>query len=215
MDDIPLPALRLALAPAIAEAAQFDGWTDGALLAAAEATGADPDVARIAFPGGPTQMFEAWLDTVDAATAAAFPPPRLAAMRVRERIRELVLFRKDHALPVREAVRRGLSLLAMPQNAPAGARLLWRTADRIWRLAGDTATDWNHYSKRAILSGVYSTTTLVWLDDRSPDLLDTRAFLDRRIDEVMRFESWKRGLGDSPYTFSVTKFLGKLRYPER
>jgi len=215
VDDLTLPELRLALAPRVAEAAQFDGWGDEALEAAARALSVDPDVARLAFPHGAAQMFEAWLDTVDAATAAAFPPERIAALRVRDRIRELVMFRKEHALPVREAVRRGLGLLALPRNAPTGARLLWRTADRLWRLAGDEATDWNHYSKRAILSGVYSATTLVWLDDRTPDLADTRGFLDRRIDEVMRFEKWKAGLGESPYRFSVSRFLGKLRYPER
>lgn len=213
--DLTLPELRALLAPRIAEAAAFDGWGDAALETAARAAGVDPDVARLAFPHGGPQMFEAWLDSVDAAMAEAFPPERIAALRVRDRIGELVFWRKRHALPQREAVRRALSMLALPQHAPQGARLLWRTADRIWAQAGDTATDWNWYSKRAILSGVYAATTLYWLDDRSDELAATRAFLDRRIGEVMRFETWKRGLADSPYRFSLTRFLGRLRYPER
>ncbi len=213
--DLTLPELRAVLAPHIAEAAAFDGWSEAALETAARAAVVDADVARLAFPHGAPQMFEAWLDTIDAAMADAFPPERIAALRIRERIGELVFWRKQHALPQREAVRRALSTLALPQHASHAARLLWRTADRIWAQAGDTATDWNWYSKRTILSGVYAATTLFWLDDRTDDVAATRAFIDRRIDEVMRFETWKRGMADSPYRFSLTKFLGRLRYPER
>jgi ubiquinone biosynthesis protein COQ9 len=116
--------------------------------------------------------------------------------------------------PHREALRRALAMLAMPQNAAAAARLAWRSADRIWRLAGDTATDFNHYSKRAILIGVYGSTTLVFLDDEGEDMADTRAFLARRIDGVMKFEKAKsRLLGGSIRRPSLTRFFGKLRYP--
>ena len=123
------------------------------------------DRARLAFPGGATQMIDAWFDWIDKAMLAAFPPERIAAMKIRERIRELVLFRLEALAPHREALRRALAILAMPQNALAGAGLAWRSADRIWRIAGDTATDFNHYSKRAILIGVYGSTSLVFLDD--------------------------------------------------
>lgn len=213
--DLTLPEFRAVLAPHLADAAGFDGWSDAALLTAAQAAGVDPGIARLAIPGGAPDMITAWLDSVDAAMAASFPPERIAMLKIRERIRDLILFRQAYAFPHREAVRRSLSVLALPQHAATGARLLWRTANRIWIQAGDAATDWNWYSKRAILSGLYMATTLVWLDDRTDDLALTRAFLDRRIDEVLRFETWKRGMGDSPYRFSLTKFLGRLRYPER
>ena len=102
----------------------------------------------------------------------------------------------------------------MPQHALQGAHLAWRSADRIWRLAGDTATDFNHYSKRALLIGVYASTTLVFLDDQSDGLADTRAFLDRRIGDVMRIEKAKaRWRGNSQYRPSLSRFLGRLRYP--
>jgi ubiquinone biosynthesis protein COQ9 len=102
----------------------------------------------------------------------------------------------------------------MPRNAVAGARLAWRSADRIWRLAGDTATDFNHYSKRAILIGVYGSTTLIFLDDESDGLEQTRAFLDRRIGDVMQFEKAKaRWRGSATYRPSLSRFLGRLRYP--
>jgi ubiquinone biosynthesis protein COQ9 len=114
----------------------------------------------------------------------------------------------------REALRRALAILASPQNLAEAARLAWRAADRIWRLAGDTATDFNHYSKRAILIGVYGSTSLVFLDDENPDLAETRAFLNRRIDDVMRFEKFKASWrGTRERLPSLSRFLGRLRYP--
>jgi len=144
----------------------------------------------------------------------AFPDERIAGMKIRERIRALVLFRLETIHPHREALRRALAVLAMPSNVASGARLAWRAADRIWRLAGDTATDFNHYSKRAILVGVYGSTSLVFLDDADDDLAATKAFLDRRIDEVMRFEKAKaRWRGRTARMPSLSRFLGRLRYP--
>jgi ubiquinone biosynthesis protein COQ9 len=102
----------------------------------------------------------------------------------------------------------------MPRHALEGARLAWRGADRIWRLAGDQATDFNHYSKRALLIGVYGSTILVFLDDQSEGFTETRAFLDRRIGDVMRFEKAKaRWRSQGAYRPSLSRFLGRLRYP--
>jgi len=90
----------------------------------------------------------------------------------------------------------------------------WRAADRMWRIAGDRATDFNHYSKRAILMGVYGSTSLVYLDDDSDGLAATRAFLDRRLGDVMRFEKLKAGWrGSRERLPSLSRFLGRLRYP--
>ena len=93
--------------------------------------------------------------------------------------------------PAREAVRRALAILAMPQNLPLALRISWRRADLMWRIAGDTSTDFNHYTKRMTLGAVYGSTLLAWLDDDSEGWSDTAAFLDRRIDNVMAFEKWK------------------------
>ena len=117
--------------------------------------------------------------------------------------------------PAREAVRRALAILAMPQNVPLGARIGWRTADLMWRIAGDTSTDFNHYTKRTTLGAVYGATLLVWLDDQGEAWLETAAFLDRRIDEVMRFEKFKAEWRGSSERFSLVRFLGRLRYPPR
>jgi len=213
-NEMNLDELRVALAPLVAKHAAFDGWSEAAIGNAAAELGVPADRARLAFPGRKTAMIDAWFDWVDIAMLEAFPPERIAAMKIRDRIRELVLFRLTMIMPQREALRRALAILAAPVNAAAGARLAWWSADRIWRLAGDSATDFNHYSKRAILIGVYGSTSLVFLDDESDDLAATRAFLDRRIDGVMRFEKAKaRWQGSSARLPSLSRFLGRLRYP--
>lgn len=208
-----LDELCAALAPRISAHAGFDGWSEKALAAAAGELGVPADRARLAFPQGPAQMIDAWFDVIDKAMLVAFPPDRIAAMKVRTRIRELILFRLHAVRPHREALRRAVAILALPRNAPAGAGLAWRSADRIWRLAGDEATDFNHYTKRALLIGVYASTTLVFLDDDSEDLAETTAFLDRRIDGVMRFEKAKARWSGGERRFSLSRFLGRLRYP--
>ena len=209
-----LDELRAALAPLLPGHAAFDGWSNDALAMAGSELGVPAERARLAFRGGQVEMIDAWFDSIDRAMLDAFPPERIAGMKIRERIRELVLFRFEAMLPHREALRRALAILALPQNLPDAARLAWRVADRIWRLAGDTATDFNHYSKRAILVGVYGSTTLVFLDDASADLADTRAFLNRRIDDVMRFEKFKASWrGTHERLPSLSRFLGRLRYP--
>jgi len=212
--DMNLDELKAALAPRLGAHAAFDGWGEAALAMAADELKVPADRARLAFPGGAPDMIDAWFDWVDKAMLAALPPELIAEMKIRDRIGNLLLFRLQTLLPYREALRRALSILALPRNAPGAAALAWRSADRIWRLAGDTATDFNHYSKRAILIGVYGSTTMVFLDDASEDLADTRAFLDRRIEEVMRFEKAKaRWQGSTSPHFSVSRFLGRLRYP--
>src|SRR5436853_2752084 len=144
-----LDELRDALAPRLPAHAAFDGWSEAAIAMAAAELGVPADRARLAFPGGAAQMIGAWFDALDKAMLAGFPAERIAALKMRERIRDLILFCLEAIAPQREALRRALAILAMPRHAPEAARLAWRSADRIWRLAGDTATDFNHYSKRA------------------------------------------------------------------
>ena len=214
LPDPTLDELRLALAPAVAANAAFDGWSDLARDTAAEQLGIDRDVARLALKGGAVAMIDAWFESTDAAMLLALPPERLAAMKVRERITALVEARLAATAPHREALRRALAVLAMPQNAAAAARLGWRAADRMWRAAGDTATDYNHYTKRLTLGGVYAATVTVFLDDDSDDHVETSAFLARRIDGIMRFEKGKAGfLKRTEHRPSLSRFVGRLRYP--
>jgi ubiquinone biosynthesis protein COQ9 len=212
--DMTLDELHAALAARLPEEAAFVGWTDAALDAAALALGVPPERARLAFADGAGQMIDAWFADVDRQMTAALPPETLAAMRIRERITALVWTRITLVAPHREALRRALAVLALPQNVLMGARLGWRAADGMWRLAGDTATGFTHYSKRLTLSAVYGATVLAFLDDESEEQADTRAFLDRRIDDVMKFEKLKAQLKpDGDRHFNVARFLGRLRYP--
>ncbi|HEU4705206.1 MAG TPA: COQ9 family protein [Sphingomicrobium sp.] len=211
----PLEQLRRRLALAVGENAVFDGWSQAAVDAAADALGIDRAQARLAMPSTQAGMVDAYIQAVDRALEEHCTPERLAGMKIRNKIRSLVWKRLEVMGPAREAVRRGVAILAMPHNLPLGLRIGWRTADRMWRLAGDTSTDFNHYTKRMTLGAVYASTLLAWLDDNSEGWSDTAAFLDRRIDEVMKFEKWKaewRGSGERP---SVSRFLGRLRYPPR
>lgn len=139
-------------------------------------------------------MIAAWIARIDADMAQALPATRLGNLPIRERIRSLVQFRLDAVAGREEALRRALAIMAMPQNAGRTARLSWSSADRMWRLAGDTAADFNHYTKRATLAALYGATLLVFVADESEGKGETRAFLDRRIAGVMRFEKAKARL---------------------
>jgi len=212
--DLTLDEIRVLLAPSIAENAAFDGWAPAARDMAADMNGVDRDVAALAFQGGPVDMIDAWFASIDAAMTELLPPQQLATMKIRQRITALVEARLMATAPHREALRRALAILAMPQNVGTAARLGWRSVDAMWRAAGDTATDYNHYTKRAMLFAVYGATVTVFLDDESEGHADTRAFLARRIDGIMRFEKAKAGITRrAQHRPSLTRFVGRLRYP--
>lgn len=214
--DMTLDELRIALAPHLAPNAAFDGWNVKAVETAADAIGADHDVARLAVPGNAVDMIDLWFAGIDLRMAQALPPETLAAMKIRAKITALVEARLDALAPHREALRRAVAILAMPQNAPRAAKLGWRSADTMWRLAGDTATDYNHYTKRAMLAGIYAATIAVFLNDESEGQAETRAFLARRIENIMQFEKAKAKLaGRKDHRFSMSRFVGRLRYHAR
>ena len=212
--DPTLDEVRAALIADVATNAAFDGWGPQAVATAAQMHGLDPDIARLAFNDGAVAMIDAWFLAIDAEMSSRLPPETLAAMKIRARITALVETRLDIVAPDRESLRRAAAILAMPQNLPRAAKLGWRAADAMWRLAGDTATDFNHYTKRMTLSAVYGSTIAVFLDDDSEDHADTRAFLARRIDNVMQFEKVKaQAKARTELRPSLSRFIGRLRYP--
>jgi ubiquinone biosynthesis protein COQ9 len=218
----PLPAdptldeIRDALAPRLAAHAAFDGWNTQAVASAAGELGVDADLAELAFKDGPMAMIEAWIGAVDAEMARRLPPETLNAMKIRAKITALLTARLEIAAPDKEGQRRALANMAMPQNLFAASRIGWRSADRMWRLAGDTATDFNHYSKRMTLSAVYAATLAVFVNDDSDNFADTRAFLDRRIENVMQFEKVKaQSKARRENLPSLSRFIGRLRYPPK
>lgn len=164
----------------------FDGWGRDALLAGATDIGLDAAIVDKLFPNGAVDailMHSALADTamVDAFMAMADRPEKIHVM-----IRTLILLRLEQASLHKEAIRRGLAVLAVPANAPASAKALYRTVDAMWRAAGQQDTDFSFYSKRATLAGIYSATLLAWLADNSGSMVATEAFLDRRLRDISR-----------------------------
>jgi ubiquinone biosynthesis protein COQ9 len=213
-NEMTLDELRPVLAAALPMDAAFDGWNKKALAATSARLNLNADIGALAFPGGAVDMIDAWFAGVDGAMLAALPAEGLAAMKIRARITALVEARLTLFAAHKEALRRAQAVLANPVNAAKSLKLGWRAADVMWRAAGDTAMDYNHYTKRAILGSVYAATLLIFVNDESEDHAETRAFLTRRIDGIMRFEKTKASLaarGDRP--FSIARFLGRLRYP--
>lgn len=199
----------------------FDGWSSKAMRQGAADAGVTEAFARLAFSagsagtGGVRDMVVYYLARLDDRLAADLAKKKLGKMRIRDRITAAVLARLALNDENREVVRRTLTWAAMPGHADVAARSLWKTADVMWRAAGDTATDFNHYTKRAILSGVYSSTLLVWLQDESEDYADTAAFLGRRIEDVMRIEKVKAKVRKkTAHLPNIARILGRLRYPE-
>jgi len=209
------PAQRLldAALPHVA----FDGWSDRTLTAAAADAGIDPSLARVLYPRGGIDLALAFHDRGDAAMEARLRATDLSAMRFRDRVAAAVRYRLE-ATPDREAVRRGTTLFALPQNAGIGAKALWSTADRIWTALGDTSDDVNWYTKRATLSAVYGSVVLYWLGDETPGHAATWDFLDRRIDDVMQIEKVKadiRGNRVAQGLLSVPNaLLSRIRAPQ-
>jgi ubiquinone biosynthesis protein COQ9 len=214
--DPTIDEIRVALAPVIGRHAGFDGWSEAAIHAAADEMGVDGDVAMLAFKGKGIDMIDAWVEGVDLELARRLPAEKLNAMKIRDRITTLLATRLEIMAPDRESLRRALAIMAMPQNLARAAKMGWRSADRMWRLAGDNATDLNHYTKRMTLSAVYGSTLSVFVNDDSENFADTRAFLDRRIDNVMQIEKVKyQAKQRKEYTPSLSRFIGRLRYPAR
>ncbi|KIN62420.1 RpsU-divergently transcribed protein [Sulfitobacter noctilucicola] len=175
----------------------FDGWSEATFKAAIEDTGVDATVARAVCPRGAVDLAVAYHHQGDAQMLAALKEEDLTEMRFRDRIARAVQLRLQ-VVTDKEAVRRGTTLFALPQYAPDGAKLIWGTSDQIWEALGDTSDDINWYTKRATLSGVYSSTVLFWLGDTSEDHSATWEFLDRRVDNVMQIEKIKAQVKKSP-----------------
>ena len=179
-------AAILALLPNV----PLDGWTVAALRAAA---GPDAD---LLFPGGVTDMIDAYVDLGDRQMEAGAAALGLSSLHLPARVRAVIALRLEQQRPYRDAIRRALSILALPGNAGLAVRITARTVDAIWHAAGDTSADFSWYTKRAILAGVYGATLLYWLRDYSIDDEDTLAFLDRRLAGVGRIGKARRQAGE-------------------
>lgn len=175
----------------------FDGWSWGVIEDAAVRAGYDKNRALAVFPDKLSDVLDHFADFVDRGMLERLSETVSTPedLRVRDRVKFAVMARLEILEQWREAEKLALSYWSAPCHKVRAGRILWRTADRIWEWAGDTATDYNHYTKRGLLSGVIASTMLVWINDDSGTLAPSRAFLARRIDNVMQ----------------LGRFLGKIK----
>ena len=205
-------AARQALLDAALPEAAFEGWSDPTLHAAAETAGLSRGEVELYCPGGVLDILETWSRNADSA-ARTLIESQAGPNRIRDKVASAVMIRLDQYTGEEEAAARARARLLLPDALDRGTRLLWATSDTLWRAIGDTSTDGNFYSKRAILSAVYASTLAIWLDESDPEKPKTRAFLDRRIENVMQFEKvkgqWRKATSGLP---DLTALAAKLRY---
>jgi ubiquinone biosynthesis protein COQ9 len=204
-------AQKAALIEAVLPDVAFDGWSRATLRGAARRTGIPAGEALALFPDGSADLvagFSRWADQrmLDRLEAAA-----LDGLRVSERISLAIGSRIEIVGPWREAVRRALAVLALPQHARLGLRLLYETVDAMWYAAGDSATDFSFYTKRLSLAALWAGTVLYWLEDRSEDFVETRGFVARRLVDLARIGGVHRGLATAadrlPNPFRLLRLL--------
>lgn len=188
------------------------GWNARLVRAACEANGLSPGDRELLLPGGARDLAALLSRRHDARALAALAELDASSLKIRERIARAVSARMEAGAADLVATRRCAGFLALPPNADLGLSLAWETADHLWRWAGDTATDWNHYSKRAILSGILiPALTMRWFDGRDA----AEAFVARRIDNVMSFEKWKAGQDFHAPGRRLTEALAWMRHGPR
>lgn len=174
------------------ELSVFDGWNASLLAHAASKAGYPALEGERVFPGGISELLELFISEADnQMKEAVLKNDQFAAMKIREKIAYAVRTRLEQQTPHKEAIRRALAFTMLPQNSALALKTLYNTVDTIWRLAGDTSTDFNFYTKRMLLAKVYSATLFYWLDDSSPQHEETWAFLNRQIAGVLAFGKWK------------------------
>lgn len=206
--------LREPLLQAMMTHIPFDGWSEKALFAAAEDLGVSSGMAELAFPRSAIEALQLHLQKEDQILEDALDKLDLPSMKIRDRITIAVRTRLEYASGHREAVKRAMSLLALPHNVSIGTSAIWATSDIIWHATGDTSTDHNWYTKRMTLSALYSAVLIFWLNDDSEGFCDTWGFLDRRIEDVMKIEKTKFDIKKTlEHMPSISRFLGRLRYP--
>jgi len=202
-----ITALRDRVLDALTADQDFAGWSWAKTTEVCQNLGFQDDFAASIFPNGVVDVAAHFSDKYDRLMLMALEDVPVSSLRTRDRIRAAVLTRFDTLEDLRPAVRAALAFWALPNHTLQGQRVLWRTADRIWSWAGDNATDYNRQTKRALLSSILVGTTLVWIDDQSPQKMITQAFLDRRIENVMEIG---RTIGTMkkviPNLFRYTKF---------
>ena len=191
----------------------FDGWSSTAFDQAIVDSGVERSLAHQAAPRGAIDLAVAFHKKGDELMKNGYQPENFSKLKYSEKVRKLVKSRIQVSKAHKEAVRKGMSLFALPPNINEGGQLIWNTSDVIWNILGDTSTDSNWYTKRTTLSAVYSSTVLFWLGDESDEAIDTWNFLDRRIKNVMEIEKAKAKIKKTSFGQSVFNLLNLFQKP--
>jgi ubiquinone biosynthesis protein COQ9 len=184
----------------------FDGWTRGAVRAGLKGEGLVPDTFETVFPGGMAELAAYFSSQADQAMAEEMAGLDLAEQSFEQRIGRAIIARIGFVEPHREAVRRLLAYLALSGNATLAAKSLARTADAMCHAAGDGSTDFNYYTRRAMVVGMQAATMLYWLADPPGDLAETVDFVERRFRRLAAAGRTRREIG---------RRLGLLPSPSR
>lgn len=164
----------------------FDGWTITLAESVATLQGRDKTIIRALFPSGITDMLRTFSDIADEEMLKSLDALDTTDMGTTQKVETAVLKRLEWLAPHKDALKESINILGVPLRKPAATKMVWHTCDAIWNWAGDTATDYNHYTKRGLLSGVLVSTTLYWVNDDSDDLGRTEQFLSRRISDITK-----------------------------
>ncbi len=191
--------------------APIHGWTQRTATLAGKAVGMSAAETELLIPHGPADLAALLSARHDARALGELAEIHASNLKIRDRIQRAVMARLDAAAVDEPATRRWMGYLALPTGLTLGARLAWQSADALWRWAGDTATDENHYSKRAILAGILSSAMALRMTSGRQEAAD---YVARRIENVMAFEKWKATTSFRPETWltQVAKRLGRARY---
>ncbi len=208
-DHLDVDRAKAELLEAILPHVPFDGWAKPAFDMAVSDSGMDAGVAKLICPRGALDLAVEYHRQGDRAMVKALEEADLGAMKFREKVAFALRARLEAVDP--ELVRRGAALFALPQNAATGTKLVWDTCDLIWTTLGDTSEDYNWYTKRMTLTGVYSASVLFWMGDESEDHAETWAFIDHRIGDVMQFEKVKGSVMKLPF---LKTMLSGIRAPK-
>lgn len=185
----------------------FEGWTQLAMQKSCDHLGIDSNYHAILFERGPAEIAEFWVDIINAQITVA--AQGLDELGIRDKIRTLILKRLTLVTPHKPAVQALVHFLMLPQNMGLATRLTWRSADNMWHSIGDRSADFNYYTKRLTLSHIYRAVLLKWLHDESDDMAETKAYLDRQIAGVMRFEKLK---ANAKATFFDARYAAQRHY---
>ena len=178
------------------------GWNDKLFYNIASKSKFKFSEIAVLFPEGYITLLEMYLDTVNNQMTEDSKKINLIRLRVHERVKELVILRLKIMSREKELISKTYFHLLLPQNFKIASRCLYKAVDQIWFVAGDNSTDFNFYSKRAILASIYTLTMIHFINNDNMD--ETLSVLNKLLKRVSKIPKIKSNISD------YTKILPQL-----